>query len=280
MAVSRIGVTSVAIMLSGMAFAQNAVQQPGYPPLKFTLGSPPVAGFPLPAMVPPVGAFLAQAAAPPPAAGSAAPVAPVAAAPVPAASGEPTGACLPVGRQLPADRVAALTKNPRLLLEQYTLGGGGLSGEIRSAIATAPELVEPILSLIGGANINQKTAIGVGLATAALACVEKRPDVAGLIQARLLALAERDVLLAFNAASGTTATAATGFSGGAGAGQGSGPGPALGTSGDTTGAYGGLSFQGSDVARGNLFNATVGSFSDSLTSTTTTRGGSVSPTSP
>ena len=186
----------------------------------------------------------------------------------------PEASCLPEGRRTAADRIAAILVNPRILLSEHQMGGGGLTGEVRALVATSPALLEVIASLAPGASSQQKQAIGAGLASAAMACLDRRPDAANQIQTRVLSMGDNDTLMAFTSAVGPTATAASGFGGtGAGVGGGGGPSPSLG-SGFAPGSYGGNSFQGVDVRSNSLFGAAVGSFGDSLSAR------SVSPSRP
>lgn len=138
------------------------------------------------------------------------------------------------------------------------------------------------MSILPTANSNQRVAIASGLASAALACVQPRPDVAGAIQARVATIGDAEFLSAFVSTTGGTATAAFAAVGGGGGGGG-GPAPALGT-GFAPGSYGGAALSGVETARSNLFNSVVGSTADSFTAsqaTTTSSGAaSVSPTVP
>lgn len=186
--------------------------------------------------------------------------------------------CLPVGRQWPEDRLAAIVGSPVQLLTRSPLGGGQLSGEVRGVVATQPDALEAVISLVPSANISQKIAIAVGLAGAALACVQARPDVAGAIQARVVSLGDKEFQTAFAETTGGPATAATGTAG-LSAPAVSGPAPALG-SGFAPGSFGGAAFEGANNGPNSLFRNVVGSSFDSTTAARNSSIGSVSPTQP
>ncbi len=209
-----------------------------------------------------------------------APATPTASAGAPAA-GTPAS-CLAPGRDWPAERISAFLANPPALLTQYALGGGGLSGEVRAMVATSSATLEAVMSIVASASPNQRIAIASGLASAALACVQVRPDVAGAIQARVATIGDPEFLSAFVNTTGGTATAA--FAGiGGGGGGGGGPAPALGT-GFAPGSYGSGTAGSIETARSNLFNSVIGSSADSFTAARATNlasgSASVSPTVP
>jgi hypothetical protein len=187
--------------------------------------------------------------------------------------------CLPVGRNWPEERVSAIIGSPVQLLTRSPLGGGQLSGEVRGVVATQPDTLEAMMTLVPSANTSQKIAIGVGLAGAALACVQSRPDIAGAIQARVVALGDAELQAAFADTTGGPTTAATGFAGSRSTSAPSGPAPALG-SGFAPGSFGGATFEGAINAQSNLFRNTFSSSFDSTSAARNSAIGSVSPTQP
>jgi hypothetical protein len=129
-------------------------------------------------------------------------------------------ACYPSGQEMPADQVNAFLKDPAVLLANSPTAGEGLIAKVRDLIASNPDTLEPVLSLLKDANAEQKTGIGNGLNQAAAVCLLTDQAFATEIQRQLATTGDQEALLAYTMASGGTVTAATGGAGAGGGGVG------------------------------------------------------------
>lgn len=122
--------------------------------------------------------------------------------------------------------------SPGDLLGRFPAAGGGMVSEVRNMVATNPGSVDGIGAILAGATQAQKEAIGAGLGQAAGLCTRQEPASARRIQEAVLAMNNKDVVLAFQVVTGDRQTAATG--GGAGGAGGGGGGGGTGVPSSTT----------------------------------------------
>lgn len=147
-------------------------------------------------------------------------------------------ACFLPPIKLPAEDVEAFLANPAALLTDYAEGGLLLSSRVRALAGSDERTLDPLLALIDTASTEQRAAIGSGLARAATACAPSSEKYAALIQEKVAALDNNELLTAFLSASNDLETAAIagalgGFVGGApGLGGVGDPGPSTGPFGD------------------------------------------------
>lgn len=191
-----------------------------------------------------------------------------------AQEGVPIVACFQPPAKLNEGDISAFLVSPTSLLTENPNGGLPLSSRVRALAGSSSATIDAILALVDEANVDQKAAIGSGLARAARACAATNPEYAALIQEKVAGASSAELVTAFLAASNEVQTAALGGltggatgGGGAAAGIGGGGSAGLGTAGlggDTvyTQSAGGFSTGGS----GQYFGST------------TDGNGSVSPT--
>jgi len=117
-----------------------------------------------------------------------------------------------------AAAAAAFLANPGQVLQQNPTGGQQLVSRIRDLAVADPATLQSILQLLATANKDQKVAIGAGLAQAAKIVVRTNQAYATQIQQAILDTKDQDVVLAYAAAAGDTATGAAGGAGAAGGG--------------------------------------------------------------
>jgi hypothetical protein len=136
-------------------------------------------------------------------------------------------ACLGPQQQLPANDVAPFLSNPGALLEDpaYSSGGVRMISRIRDLAASDPGTLNVLIDLIAKANPDQQTAIGTGLAQAALVCVKTDQAYATQIQQDMAGYPDKDnkAVFAFMAVLADAPIGALGggegVSGGAGGGE-------------------------------------------------------------
>jgi hypothetical protein len=176
--------------------------------------------------------------------------------------------------------VASFKDNPGQLLTQFPNGGPELVSRVRELAVSDPTLLDPIIALLANATKDQKTGIASGLAQAARVVVRTNQPYATRIQQAIADTKDQDVVLAYAAASGDVAIAATG-AGGAGSAGASG-GQTTGLGGPAGGGGTLEAINGSSTATG-LFSftsstsGTGSSTTGSSTTTTTTLIGTTSP---
>jgi hypothetical protein len=120
-------------------------------------------------------------------------------------------ACLPPASALPPARVQSFLSNPSALLASNPNGGGDLINMVRQLVASDNTTLQPVIQLLSAANVQQRTAIGTGLASAAQICLPSDQAYSGQIQTALAASGDRVAITAFVSAGGQEpATAATG----------------------------------------------------------------------
>jgi hypothetical protein len=177
--------------------------------------------------------------------------------------------------KLSDDATTAFKDNPGALLAANPVGGYGLTTQVRSLAGSDTDSLSTIVGLAGSGNPEQVTSIGAGLAQAATACVNLRPDIAAQIQQAVAASGNDALIAAFAAATGNTQTAAVGGVGG-GAGGGAGAG---GIGGGGAGAGGaGAGGGGTSTTTSNTgFSLATSGGTSSVSTTTETTTGFVSP---
>jgi hypothetical protein len=132
----------------------------------------------------------------------------------------------PVTTAAPVSTTQAFIANPKVLLEQNPNGGGKLSTQVRDLAASDGSTLGPIINLLKDANDAQKMAISDGLAQAAKLVVLTNQALAADIQARIAAINDPTITVAFTNAlgdvrlGGVGGGALGGALGGAGAGGG------------------------------------------------------------
>jgi hypothetical protein len=179
----------------------------------------------------------------------------------PGAAGAPVAG---VGVPPPA---ASSRVSPDQLLGLYPNGGAELVSRTRDMALADQTALDPIIALLAKATKDQKNAIASGLAQAARVAVRSNQAYATRIQQAIADTKDQDVVLAYAAASGDVAIAATGAgagSAGASGGQTNGLG--------TPGAGGGSleSIDGSSTGTGQFsFTSSVSGVGTSTTGTTT-----------
>jgi hypothetical protein len=111
------------------------------------------------------------------------------------APGSPAQAvCLAPQQQLPAAEVEQFLSDPGAVLEDpfYKVRGAKLISRIRDLAASNPAALRVIIDLIAKANADQQTALGTGLAQAALVCVKTDQPYATQIQQTMAAYPDKD----------------------------------------------------------------------------------------
>lgn len=116
------------------------------------------------------------------------------------------------------------------LLTKFPAAGGALVSEVRNLVTTNLDNLGAVMGLVPNASVEQKRAIGAGLGQAAAVCLRTERDSARPIQEAILKLDDRELLLAFQAATGERQTAAIGGGGGASGGGLGGGGVGIGSS--------------------------------------------------
>jgi hypothetical protein len=167
-----------------------------------------------------------------------------------------------------AQAVAALKANPEQFLTQYPNGGPEMVSRAREFALNDPTALDSIIALLAKATKDQKIAIATGLAQAARIVVRTNQPYANRIQQAIADTKDQDAVLAYAAAIGDVAIAATGS---AGAGS-------AGASGGQTNAIGGTGTGGGSLEGINGGNTNTGLFSfTSSTSGIGTTSTTVSP---
>jgi hypothetical protein len=112
-------------------------------------------------------------------------------------------ACLAPPQQLPTEEVAQFLGDPDAILADsaYIAGGAKLISRIRDLAASNPATLNVIMRLIGKASPDQQTALGTGLAQAALVCVKTDQAYATQIQQTMAGFSDKDnnAVVAFRA---------------------------------------------------------------------------------
>lgn len=174
---------------------------------------------------------------------------------------EAPAACFIAPARLSDADVAAFLANPGVALADNPSGGLPLSSRVRSLAGSSAASVDAIISLVPTATIEQRAAIGSGLARAARACARVSPLYAAFIQEKVAGIDSPDVIAAFLAASEDVQTAALG---GAGATAGGGTAAAGLGGGGEAGPFSGGLFGDTAVAQSSdtaPFNGSRSSFS-------------------
>jgi hypothetical protein len=128
---------------------------------------------------------------------------------------------------LPADAIQQFMSNPSAFLAQYPSGGPQMSRAVRDLVASDPQTLNTLLSLLSSANPDQSSAIGTGLGQVALMAVDTDQAFAVQIQTAVAQSGNTGALVAFSAVVGgdIKLAAATGGGGAGGGGEeGTGPG--------------------------------------------------------
>jgi hypothetical protein len=94
--------------------------------------------------------------------------------------------------------VQGLHETPKDLLDRYPRGGKDLLGSIRSLAMTSGDALRAVVSVIRVANLDQRNAIGSGLAAAFQACNSRDPVVSRRIAAAIEQINDLDVLRAYH----------------------------------------------------------------------------------
>ncbi|MEF2072035.1 hypothetical protein [Consotaella aegiceratis] len=117
-------------------------------------------------------------------------------------------ACLSGPGRLSEEAVAQFLGNPQGLLDRHPESGLALSNEVRTLAASDIGTVDPLIGLASTASSAVKSAVGSGLSRAALVCVEDHPELANLIQQRVAALGDGELVTAFLSGTDEVQTAA------------------------------------------------------------------------
>lgn len=175
----------------------------------------------------------------------------------------PASSCFQPPALLASSDVAAFLETSSQLLVSFPAGGLDMANYVRSLAGSSSATIDPLLSLASTATVDQRGAIGAGLARAAAACVARDPEFAALIQQKVALAGLSEVETAFLAASGDIATAALGSPGAATAGasqatgitsNGSAQGGTAGTTGDVSTETATLNFSSTRGARSFTIN--------------------------
>lgn len=129
---------------------------------------------------------------------------------------------------LPADAIQQFLSNPSGFLAQYPSGGPQMSRAVKDLVASDPQTLNALISLLSQANPDQASAIGTGLGQVALLAVDTDQAFAVQIQTAIAQSGNTGALVAFSAVVGgdIKLAAATGGGGGGGGGEeGTGTGP-------------------------------------------------------
>lgn len=124
-------------------------------------------------------------------------------------------ACFVSPAKLPDTEISAFIGNPNGLLVDNPAGGLPMSSRVRALAGSSGAAVQAVVSLVPSANIEQRAAIGSGLARAARACARPNPLYAAFIQEQVASIEAAEVITAFLAASEEVQTAAVAGAGGA-----------------------------------------------------------------
>ncbi len=172
--------------------------------------------------------------------------------------------------------VSSFKDNPDALLTSNPVGGYSLSTQVRGLVGSDTDSISIIVGLSEKANDVQVAAIAAGLAQAATACVNSRPDVAAQIQQAVAESGNQALIAAFAASIGDTQTAAlTGGIGGTG-GTGAGGGGAIGGAG--AGAAGAGANGTDSSATNDTFSLAANGATSSISTTLGNVVAAVSPT--
>jgi hypothetical protein len=147
--------------------------------------------------------------------------------------------------------------------DQYKIGGGQLTANIRDLLLSDSGALDGILALLSAPNINsdQKAAIAAGLAQAARLWLGGDPALSTYIQQRVAATNDGAFILAYSTAAGNQPIGSTGGAGSAG-----GPGgqtSSLGGPGSGTGNVEGIGNAGTNTSGFSMTGGVVGSSSNS-----------------
>lgn len=145
---------------------------------------------------------------------------PTVVAPAPAAasdSSQKSGAvvCFSEYVRLPQSAVDEFKADPAKLLTEYPTGGLDMSSRVRMLAGSSSETLDLIIGQLPKSNTEQVSAIGAGLARAAIVCARAAPEYAATIQTKVAEVGNKDLEVAFAAATGDFATAALGNAAGA-----------------------------------------------------------------
>lgn len=135
-----------------------------------------------------------------------------------ASAQEVPSACFVSPAKLPDSEISGFIGNPNGLLVDNPDGGLPMSSRVRSLAGSSADAVRALIALVPSASIEQRAAIGSGLARAARACARPSPLYAAFIQEQVASLDAAEVIAAFLAASEEVQTAAVAGAGGAGGG--------------------------------------------------------------
>lgn len=131
---------------------------------------------------------------------------------------EAPSACFVSPARLSDADISAFLGNPNALLVVNPNGGLPMSSRVRSLSGSSADAVRALIGLVPSATIEQRAAIGSGLARAARACARPSPLYAAFIQEQVAGLDSAELIAAFLAASEEVQTAAIAGAGGAAAG--------------------------------------------------------------
>lgn len=122
---------------------------------------------------------------------------------------------------LPADAIQQFMSNPAGFLSQYPNGGPQMSKAVKDLVASDPQTLNTLLSLLAQASPDQASAIGNGLGQVALMAVDTDQAFAVQIQTAVAQSGNTGALVAFSAVVGgdIKLAAATGGAGGGGGGE-------------------------------------------------------------
>jgi hypothetical protein len=122
---------------------------------------------------------------------------------------------------LPADAIQQFLSNPSGFLAQYPSGGPQMSKAVRDLVASDPQTLSTLMSLLSQANPDQSSAIGTGLGQVALMAVDTDQAFAVQIQTEVAQSGNTGALVAFSAVVGgdIKLAAATGGGGAGGGGE-------------------------------------------------------------
>jgi hypothetical protein len=122
---------------------------------------------------------------------------------------------------LPADAIQQFLSNPSGFLTQYPNGGPQMSRAVKDLVASDPQTLNTLITLLSQANPDQASAIGTGLGQVALLAVDTDQAFAVQIQTAIAQSGNTGALVAFSAVVGgdIKLAAATGGAGGGGGGE-------------------------------------------------------------
>ncbi|WP_018317075.1 hypothetical protein [Bradyrhizobium sp. WSM2793] len=178
-----------------------------------------------------------------------------------------SAAIYPPQRQLPATVISEFKAAPNSLLQQYPTGGPQLISRVRDLGASDPTTLPGLIALLKdpATTKDQMRAIVAGLAQVARMAAQQDQAYGNEIQSAIAGTGNPDVIVAYQAATGDVAIAATG--GGAGGG-GTGAGGPTSNSGFANGGGGGGAVRfGNNTTNNNApngGNAGVGSAGNSV----------------